>query len=601
MDESAGHPEHTGHAWDSRDARHSFHHPQGEGLIPDLGRLRLQTLLEELVDRANGLIGAESRLHRLLDAVVSVASDLSLPDVLLRIVHSSAELVGARYAALGVIGPDRKLVEFIHVGVDDETREHIGELPTGKGILGLLIDQPRPLRLRDLTEHARSFGFPPNHPPMRSFLGVPIRVRGEVFGNLYLTEKADDIDFTEEDQEIVIALAAAAAVAVENARLFEQTHRRELWLEASTELTGALLSGGHARKTLQIVVDRARAIADAQLASLALAGERPGHLVVQVADGPVADRLTGFAAPIVGTTAGQVFTSGRPQLILDPAANPGPDEPESPVSHKEFGPTVLVPLSAGSHVLGVLTVAKAAGEMPFTEHDLRMITAFAAHAALALEFARAQEDRERLAVFEDRDRIARDLHDLVIQRLFAIGLGLQGASRLVSQDDVASRLAGFVGDLDETIAEVRRTIFSLQHQPSATSTSTSLRAQVITTATDARATLGFEPHVRLEGPIDSLTADPVRGDLIATLREALANVGRHARAGTAEVIVRIDAATGILELVVTDDGIGVDGEQTRRSGLTNLTERAEQHNGTLTVDSQPGAGTTLTWRVPASP
>src|SRR5215475_14545128 len=234
----------------------------GDGLITDLSRLRLQTLLEELVDRAQDVIAAESRLHRLLDAVVSVASDLSLPDVLRRIVQLSAELAGARYAALGVIGPDRKLVEFIHEGIDEETRERIGDLPTGGGILGLLIDRPEPLRLHDLTEHPQSFGFPPNHPPMRSFLGVPIRVRGKVFGNLYLTEKADGADFAEEDQEIVVALAAAAAVAVENARLYERTHRREQWLQASNDITGKLLAGADARETLSMVATQALSIAD---------------------------------------------------------------------------------------------------------------------------------------------------------------------------------------------------------------------------------------------------------------------------------------------------------------------------------------------------
>src|SRR6266542_2982914 len=528
-----------------------------EGLIPDLARMRLQVLLEELVDRATSVIAAESRLHRLLDAVVSVASDLSLPDVLRRIVRSAAELAGAQYAALGVIGPDRKLTEFINVGIDDEIRERIGDLPTGKGILGLLIDEPRPIRLHDLAEHPQSFGFPANHPPMRSFLGVPIRVRGEVFGNLYLTEKSDGVDFTEEDEEIVIALAAAAAVAVENARLFEQTHRREQWLEASTEITGSLLAGGQN-----------------------------------------ADQLPGHVIPVAGTVAGRVYASGRPELVLDLSTEPEPESEqpeESLIPRKELGPTILVPLGAGEHTLGVLVVARAAGALPFTDAEMRMVSAFAGHAALTVEFGRAQEDRERLLVFEDRDRIARDLHDLVIQRLFAIGLGLQGTSRLVSRPDVAGRLAGFVGDLDETIAEVRRTIFALQNEPSADATS--LRAQILAAASEAQAPLGFEPHVRFVGPIDSLADDDARADLIGTLREALANVARHAHAGTAQVSARADPSTGLLELVVTDDGVGIDPAQTRRSGLANLADRAERHGGTLTVDTGPD-GTTLTWRIP---
>ncbi len=569
-----------------------------EGLIPDLARMRLQVLLEELVDRATSVIAAESRLHRLLDAVVSVASDLSLPDVLRRIVRSAAELADAQYAALGVIGPDRKLTEFINVGIDDEIRERIGDLPTGKGILGLLIDEPRPIRLHDLAEHPQSFGFPANHPPMRSFLGVPIRVRGEVFGNLYLTEKSDGVDFTEEDEEIVIALAAAAAVAVENARLFEQTHRREQWLEASTEITGSLLAGGHPRQTLQLVAVRARTIADAQVVYLALTSAEPDRLVIEVADGQNADQLPGHVIPVAGTVAGRVYASGRPELVLDLSTEPEPESEqpeESLIPRKELGPTILVPLGAGEHTLGVLVVARAAGALPFTDAEMRMVSAFAGHAALTVEFGRAQEDRERLLVFEDRDRIARDLHDLVIQRLFAIGLGLQGTSRLVSRPDVAGRLAGFVGDLDETIAEVRRTIFALQNEPSADATS--LRAQILAAASEAQAPLGFEPHVRFVGPIDSLADDDARADLIGTLREALANVARHAHAGTAQVSARADPSTGLLELVVTDDGVGIDPAQTRRSGLANLADRAERHGGTLTVDTGPD-GTTLTWRIP---
>ena len=567
-----------------------------EGLIPDLGRARLQALLEELVERATNVIAAESRLHRLLDAVVSVASDLSLPDVLRRIVQSSADLVGARYAALGVIGPDRRLMEFINVGIDDEVRARIGDLPTGGGILGLLIDEPRPIRLHDLAEHPKSFGFPANHPPMRSFLGVPIRVRGEVFGNLYLTEKADGADFTEEDEEIVIALAAAAAVAVENARLFEQTHRREQWLEASTEITGSLLGGGHARQTLNLVAGRARAIADAHLVLLALAGADPDQLVVEVADGLHADRLNGHVIPVTGTAAGRVYDSGQPEHVLDLAAEPDPDLPDDRIPRKELGATVLVPLSAGEHILGVLLVARAAGAPPFTDAEMRMVSGFAGHAALTVEYARAQEDRERLLVFEDRDRIARDLHDMVIQRLFAIGLGLQGTSRLISRPDIAGRLTGFVSDLDETIAEVRRTIFALQNE--ATADATSLRAQILATASEAQRTLGFDPHVRFIGPIDTLADDDVGADLIATLREALANIARHAHAGTAQVSVTADLATATLELTVTDDGVGIDPDQTRRSGLANLTERAERHGGSLDVDTHPNSGTTLTWRVP---
>lgn len=569
-----------------------------ERLLFDLRGLRLQSLLEELVDRAQHVIAAESRLHRLLDAVVMVASDLSLPDVLRRIVQSSCELVGARYGALGVVGPHRELTEFIYVGIEDELRQQIGDLPTGKGILGLLNDEPRPLRLVDIAHHPQSYGLPANHPPMRTFLGVPIRVRGEVFGHLYLTEKTDGADFTEDDEQVVVALAAAAGVAVENARLFEQTHRREQWLQASTDIAARLLAGASARDTLKLVVDRARVVADAKLVVLALVQEDGERLVYEVVEGPQAAQLTGVSIPIEGSASGIVFTSGRPKMISDVAAE-GPLYAAAqrlgfPVD--ELGPAILVPLAAGSHTFGVLSVSRSHGAAGFSDDDVRMVTAFAAHAALALEFARVQEDREQLAIFQDRDRIARDLHDLVIQRLFAVGLGLQGLSRLVTRPELADRVAGFVHDLDETIAEVRRTIFSLQQEP--TAPASGLRAQILAVCSETASALTFEPHVLLEGPIDSLATGPVGVDLVASLREALTNVARHSAASSAQVRVHAEPSARYLELVVADNGLGISPEVTRRSGLANVAERAERHGGQFSAESGPAGGTTLTWRVP---
>ncbi|MGB9378517.1 MAG: GAF domain-containing protein [Mycobacteriales bacterium] len=565
---------------------------ESESILPDLSGLRMHTLLRELVDRAQV---EESRVHRLLDAVVSVTSDLSLPDVLRRIVRSATELVGAKYAAVGVIGPDRKLIEFVHQGMDDETRGRIGDLPTGKGILGLLIDEPQPIRLHDLSEHPQSFGFPPNHPPMGSFLGVPIRVRGEAFGNLYLTEKAGRADFTEEDEEIVVALAAAAGIALENARLFEQTVRRERWLEASMEITASLLAGAASREALGLIASRARSVADAALVVVALVPPDTDYLVIEVADGPLAPYLTAGHVPLHGTTIGDVIATGQPQMIADLTAISRLTRmlTDAPEHMTRLGPAVLAPLAVGDLTLGVLLVVRAQNGLPFADSDMRMVAAFAGDAALALEFARAEHDRQQLAVLQDRDRIARDLHDLVIQRLFAVGLGLQGMTRFVSQPDAAARLAGFVGDLDETIGEVRRTIFSLQQEPEATPSG--LRAKVLQVASESAAALGFEPHVRLEGPIDTLAGADMTADLVATLREALSNVARHAGAKSAEVVVVADSATGEIRLQVSDDGVGMPTEVSRRSGLSNMSDRAERHGGGLVIESSPGGGTTLRW------
>jgi signal transduction histidine kinase len=562
--------------------------------------VRLNTLLGELVDRAREVIVSEERLHELLDAVVSIAGDLSLRDVLRRIVESACGLVGARYGALGVLGPDRRLVELIDVGIDARQRKLIGELPSGKGILGLLIEYPYPIRLANLAEHPASSGFPENHPAMGSFLGVPIRVRGEVFGNLYLTEKKDADEFTDEDVEIMAALAAAAGVTIENARLYEQSRQRELWLRASNEITTALLAGRSAPDALRLIASRARAIAGTPVASIGLPNADGTRLVLEVVDAPGGEALEGRQVPMEGTASGAAFRSDSPRVIHDVGETPwqwlGETGPRWPEELTGLGPAVLVPLSARDSALGVLLVAKRQGEPPFTDSVVQMIRAFAAHAALAIQFTRALEDRQRLAVFQERDRIAGEMHQLVIQQLFSVGLGLEGLTRLVTTPEAAERMQGFVHDLDRTIREIRRSIFSLQ---APVDESGSLRADVLTVAADVVGPLGFEPRLGMQGPLDSAVPDGVRADLLAVLREALSNAARHAAADS--VSVEIDADDDELRMVVTDDGRGMPEDRAGGGGLTNLAERAGRWNGELTVDSAPGRGTTVRWRVPLRP
>lgn len=566
-------------------------------MLPGLGRRRLNALLHELVDRAREVIASRDRLHQLLDAVVAIAGDLSVRDVLRRIVDSSCELVGARYGALGVIGPDRKLVEFVYAGVDRELRERIGDLPKGEGILGLLIDNPRVIRLNDLSDHPNSHGFPDHHPPMRSFLGVPIRVRGEVFGILYLTEKRGDGDFTDEDEEIVVALAAAAGIAIENARLYEQSRQRERWSQASNEITTALLAGPSAPDALRLIASRARAIAGTPVASIGRPNADHTRLVFEVIDAQGGEGLEGVQVPMEGTASGATFRSGTPRVVKDVDDTPwsGELDGEGPPELKRLGPALLVPLSAGDTVLGVLVVAKHQGEPPFGDAAVQMIRAFAAQAALAVQFTRALEDRQRLAVFEERDRIARDLHSLVIQRLFAIGLGLQGLSRLMTWPEATERLEGFVTDLDRTIREIRRSVFSL---PGPVEETRSLRGDVLAVVADVVGPLGHEPRLRLEGPLDALVPGNVRADLLAALREALSNAARHSSAREVSIDIGADPAGRELRMVVADDGKGMPSGQAHGSGLTNLAERAARWGGALTVDSAPGRGTTVAWRVP---
>jgi signal transduction histidine kinase len=366
------------------------------------------------------------RLRDLVAAVLGISADLSLPHVLQNIVTAAVRVIGARYGALGVLSEHRdELSEFLNVGIPPEDVRAIGHPPEGHGILGLLIVDPRPLRLRDLTEHAQSYGFPPHHPPMRSFLGVPIRVRDQVFGNLYLTEKEDATEFSAEDEGLAVALAGAAGIAIENARL-------------------------HARM-----------------------------------------------------------------------------------------------------------------------RDLTLI--------------------------EDRERIAADLHDTVIQRLFATGLALQGTVRVISPPEAAARVEAAAGDLDETIRQIRSTIFALQ---APRIPGRGLRAEILGLASEAAASLRFEPHLLLDGPVDAAIDDEIGNQLLSVLREGLSNVVRHAQATRVEI--RVAVADSRVRAEVWDDGVGPGrGARPGGHGLTNLAHRAQSLGGHMSLESGPdGRGTLLMWEVP---
>jgi signal transduction histidine kinase len=562
---------------------------------PGLQRLRLDALLNELVSRAGEIIGIEDKLHRLLDAVMSVAGELSLPDTLRRITELAAQLSDAQFAALGVLGTERDLVEFITVGMDDQQRHLIGELPSGKGILGLLIRHPEPIRLPDLRSHPAAFGFPADHPPMGTFLGVPIRVRTEIFGNLYLTEKRDGDPFTEQDEDLVVALAAAAGIAIENARLYEETRLRERWLEASAEVTGQLLRSAAADQTMQVVVDKAGEISESDAAFLVL-GSSSDDLVVRAAFGAGAGNYIGHSFTMTQALADSVFVDGRARQFdagsqVLSAATSGPEATFS-------GPGVLVPLSAGGRVLGVLTVVRRHGSPPIPEHHVKLVEAFAGHAALVVEFARASEDRQRLAVYQDRDRIARDLHDLIIQRLFATGMGLQAAMARVHDASLHAKLSSYVDDLDATIHDVRKTIFSLQEADDRPS---GLRGEILRTVEGVGSVLGHDPHLSMRGPLDSAVPDSVRPDLLAVLNEGLTNVARHAHAEHTEVSVTVDIERRTVTLVVADDGIGPGPGDVHGQGTVNMPARASKLGGTWVL--RPGAegGTTMIWTVPLDP
>ncbi|MDZ5447326.1 GAF domain-containing sensor histidine kinase [Micromonospora sp. 4G57] len=565
--------------------------PRPEHVTPSLGlsplsRVRLDELLQEMLDRVGDVVASRERLRALLDAVVGIGSDLDLRSTLQRIVQSACELVGARYGALGVIGPDRLLHDFIIHGIDDELHAKIGELPHGRGVLGLLIDDPRPLRMPDITQHPKSYGFPQHHPPMHSFLGVPVRIRDHVFGNLYLAEKQGAAEFTEDDEEIVVALAAAAGVAIENARLYALAHRRERWLAATAEITSVLL--GEVRRTdaLTLVARRAREVAEAELALVLLYDEDEGQFTVEVVDGADdgARELVGAVLPAAETSFAGSVTERRHQLLDDLAgAAPWP----APVV---AGPAVVSPLAAADVLHGVLVIAHRPDSGRAAEDDVALLGSFAGQAALAMERARGQEERELLVVLEDRERIARDLHDVVIQRLFATGLQLQSAAPMNVRPEVAKRINAAVDDLDATIRDIRRTIFELR-----TPMSAALRTEIRDAIEVAAESLGYRPALELTGPIDSAVPDALRPELTAVLREALSNAVRHAHAEWVTVAVKADA--GWVSVTVTDDGVGCDPEAAR-SGLVNLRERADRLGGDFQLSRVIPHGTEVRWSVP---
>ncbi len=563
--------------------------------LPPLARARLDELLSELLTRVGDVLDSQERLRVLLDAVVGIAADLDLDSVLQRIVRVSCQLADARYGALGVIevGTDRRLRQFITHGLTDEQREAIGDLPRGHGILGVIIDSPEPLRLTRLADHPQSYGFPPNHPPMDTFLGVPVRIRDKVFGNLYLTEKKSGGNFTIEDQEIVIALAAAAGVVIENARLYEESALRQRWLEAAAEITAALLGQVEQAKALELVADRAREVAGAHSAAVLLRREG-GQLAIEVVSGDAARKPAESLSLDAESFAAPVLDEGRTVLLSGSDVAAGLAELGLVTTRRTdlLDHLLLLPLGGEGPADGMLLMTWAP-DSGLRDSDIVLLESFAEQAALALQVAQAQEDRGRLAVFEDRDRIGRDLHDLVIQRLFAVGLTLDNAARMTTRPEVTDRITGAVDDIDATIKDIRRTIFEL----SAPETSSDLRAELGEAMSVATQALGFAPRLHTEGPVDSAIRPELRPHLLAVLREALSNVARHAQATS--VVVRLNTGDEVV-LIVTDDGVGYV-DSGRRSGLGNMAERAVSLGGSFEMrQAGPDGGTSAVWRVPAA-
>ncbi|SEC65248.1 Histidine kinase-, DNA gyrase B-, and HSP90-like ATPase [Amycolatopsis tolypomycina] len=560
-----------------------------------LSGLRLREVLRDLQDRIELLIGTRDKMDGLLDAVLAVASGLELDTTLRRIVQAAIELGEAKYGALGVLAEDGSMAEFIYLGIDDETRRLIGDLPTGHGVLGVVIDEAKPLRLEEISAHPASVGFPAHHPPMHSFLGVPVRVRDEVFGRLYLTEKKNGEQFTDDDEVVVQALAAAAGIAIENAHLYEQARVRQQWLAATSEVTTELLGGTDPAEALSLIAGRTLELTGSDVTMLALPNsgrwdvdedwdEDVDDLTVTVCAGTRASELSGTRVDIEESVSGSVYRDRTPRSV-----------PELALREHRFGPAMVVPLRAGDRTTGVLIAAREVGSAGFEAAQLSVVASFADQAALALQLAAQQRAARELDVLGDRDRIARDLHDHVIQRLFAVGLSMQSTQRRTKSPELQKRLGDSIEQLHEIVQEIRTAIFDL-HGGAAGETGIRLRHRLHDAIAELTDDAPLQPTVSMSGSIDTVPTQ-LAEHVEAVVREAVSNAVRHAQAST--LAVSIAVKDDLIRVVVADDGKGL-AEGISPSGLGNLRDRAETSGGTFTLDSGPEGGVTIEWSAPVA-
>ena len=555
-------------------------------------RQELEVLVAELVGHARDMIDTQRRVPALLRANHAVIGELALDTVLRRIAEAACELVGASYGAVGIGPPEGGgLEELLHVGLDVGEITSMGSLPQGRGLLGALIEDPHAIRLRDIDDDVPSVGFPQGHPPMRGFLGVPIRVGDEVFGILYLASLAEG-GFSAEDEALVTALAATAGVAIDNARLHGEAKQRQRWLEASTDVTRQLLSLP-GNDGLRVVAGRVAELAGADAVAVVLP-EAADDVRVAVAVGAGAESLRDTSYPLAGTLVEVVFETGRP-AVVDGSEQVGPyaGRRVAPDLWLPVGPVMVLPLAGAEAVRGALVVSRSPGRAGFRAAEVEMATGFAYHATVALELTDGRRGARRMELLEDRARIARDLHDHVIQQLFAAGMTLQGAATTIGDVPGAEMIEGVVDAIDDAIRQIRTSIFQLRpHHPGGGGT----RGVVLRVVGELTPLLGGEPEVRFTGPVDAVCDESLTADISAVVREGLTNVARHSGASHAAVGVLVSETQ--LTVTVEDDGCGA-GSRTRASGLENLTHRALARRGSLHVgEGAEGRGTRLVWQVP---
>lgn len=557
----------------------------------DRPRTELDLALTELITHAQRVMSIQERLGSLLHAVQTIASEIELPIVLGKIVEAAVQLVDAGYGAIGVISSDgASLEQFIHVGLKPGDEARIGHLPRGRGLLGAVISHPHPIRLAHLAEDPRAAGFPANHPAMDSFLGVPVRVRGEVFGNLYLTNRRGGA-FTDEDEQLLLALASAAGNAIQNARLLEEGRLRELWMQATAELSASLLSAP-IDQALDLVCSRVLVTATAELVTVVVP-DSGQVLRVAAARGREEESILGRKLHSNTTVAGRVLTDEVPVLlgpVYGPASRPvGEDELVVSIDG-DTGSAVSVPMRSHARSWGALTITRLPRLPAFSTLELGLIEAFATQASLALELNHARVERQKAILNEERARIARDLHDHVIQQLFAAGLTVQSLAGLLPRHEERDRATSAVTQIDGAISQIRTVVFALSSRDKH-----SMKHRLIDVVAEMSEPLPRLPALTFAGPIDTVVDTILADEVVGVARELLSNAIRHSNAE--EIALDVRVAANLLTVRVADDGGGIHGG--RQSGLRNLRERAEQWSGTMTVNTS-SRGTVVDWQVPVT-
>ncbi|MBO0980630.1 GAF domain-containing protein [Microbacterium sp. SD291] len=553
--------------------------------FPDGPRLDLDEAIASLLAHAERVRTTQERLRALLSATQAVVEESELSVVLRRIVDAAVALVDAEYGALGVISPEGdSLDEFIYVGLDESAAAAIGNLPTGHGLLGALIVEPHPIRLSHMRSDRRASGFPAHHPPMDSFLGVPVRVRGEVFGNLYLTNRREG-QFTSEDEQLIEALATTAGFAIENARLLDQARTRERWMKTAAELSSSVLSSP-TETSLDLISGRIFDLPDIDQVTIVLTDDEGKNVRVAAARGPGEATLRGSVLETDAVCAGSVLSDGKPRSL--PRGEPT-DDPLRLTRDGAEGPVLVAPLRTRARLWGAVCIARSPSGRRFTATETESAADLASRASIALELAHAREEGQRSMLADDRRRIARDLHDHVIQQLFGTGLTLQAVASGLPSGPATERLNESVAQLDDAITQIRNVIFALSH-----SDSSSIRHHIIDAVAELTGSLTRPPVFRFIGPVDHAITGPLAADVLGAARELLSNAVRHSQAD--RISVEVGVVDGLAVVSVEDNGVGIPATG-RRSGLDNVAHRANARGGEFSLDTSE-TGTVAKWSVP---